>query len=158
MALSGIAQPTRALGDGRRVRARVEDNTVLLLDFGQARFGVVQTGFTFQRTEDRATIEIIGTEGTINFLGWDWAPRGIEVYANKTGKWETRATDQRGYHWRNGASDLARCLATGERPAQSAAHAYHVLEAMLGAVRSARTGRQIHLRSQFPYPLYSRSG
>jgi len=158
VALSGVAVPSRTL-HGQEISVEADDNTTLLLDFGRGVQGVIQTGFVYPTRadgsaayDDRVTIEVLGTRGAINWLGYDWEPRGIEVRGEASPDWETRAADQKGYTWKNGGSSLARCLATGEQSPMSAAHAYHTLEVMLGALESARTGRRIEIQSTFPPP------
>jgi predicted dehydrogenase len=158
-ALAGVAIPHRTVA-GQDVRVEADDSTVLLLDFGNAAYGVIQTGFAYPMYpghhgiyDERSTIEILGTRGAINWLGYDWAPRGIEIRTQASEAWERRAEDQQGYTWQNGGSYLARCLATGERSLLTAEHAYHTLEVMLGALESARSGKRVEIRSRFPWPL-----
>lgn len=151
-AFAGIGQPVRRMKDGTRVRVQEPDNFCILLDFGGARFGVIQTGFVGVQTDDRFTIELIGTEGTVNVLGHDWAPKGIE-FGTRWGKsWRVLARDQRGYAWENGARVTAEALAAGRRPPATAEQALHVLEVMLAAERSARVRRAVPVRTRFPLP------
>jgi len=154
VALSGIAVPRRTL-HGEEFTVEAEDHTVLLLDFGEGVFAAIQTGFVYPLYDDRATIEICGTGGALNWLGYDWEPRGIDVRTVESTEWQTRAADQHNYIWENGGSYIARCLATGEQPLMTAEHAYHTLEVMLGALESARSGRRVELRSAFPWPIIS---
>lgn len=158
VAMSGIAIPVRTLNNGRKVRAEVEDNTILTLDFGQSRFGVIQTGFTFEKVDgggghhadmQTPSIEVIGFDGSARMLGYDWAPGGIEVGLRKKKGWQLIAKDQGAWSWQGGAAHLAECLATGKKPVQTMEHAYHVEEIMLSAIRSAKTGRRIRLTSTF---------
>ena len=158
VAPSGVSVPVRSL-HGEEIAVEADDNTTLLLDFGRGTQAVIQTGFVYpMRSEggaaydDRATIELLGTRGTIDWLGYDWEPRGIELRTQNSADPETRATDQQGYTWKNGGSYLACCLAEGRRSLMGAEHAYHTLEVMLGALESARTGRLIPIRSTFPLP------
>ena len=53
----------------------------MLLDFGDARFAVVTTGFTMQAYRSPC-IELYGTEGVLQMLGDDWAPEGYELWRN----------------------------------------------------------------------------
>ncbi len=163
-AFSGIAVPVRRLEGGKRVRTEVEDNTILLMDFGGARFGVVQSGFTFTKVDEsdghhtssdphETSIEVIGTKGSVRFLGYDWAPAGLRVGLSREKGWRTIATNQKGYTWAGGASYLAECLAKGCKPILTGEHAYHVLEVMTAAFRAAKTRRTIPVRSRFPWPL-----
>ena len=85
-AMTGVAIPERII-DGERVRVRAEDNAHVLIDFGDARFAVVTTGFTMQRYRSPC-IELYGTHGVMQMLGDDWAPEGHEVWRNDAESWE----------------------------------------------------------------------
>jgi predicted dehydrogenase len=152
VALSGIAVPVRP-AEGRDVATTAEDNTMLLLDFGDACFGCVQSGFVYRAYKDDWTLEVCGTEGNLTLLGYDWGPQGVDVFSKRTGAWERRAKDQGDYHWRGGASYVARCLTEGTEPLMTGEHAFHVLEVMLAAVESARTGRRVAVESRFRWPV-----
>src|SRR3712207_8783523 len=54
-AMTGVAIPERIV-DGERVAVRAGDNAHVLLDFGDARFAVVSTGFTIQKYRDRKSV------------------------------------------------------------------------------------------------------
>jgi predicted dehydrogenase len=159
VALSGVAVPDRVVG-GVPIKVEAEDNTILLLDFGESVYGVIQTGFTYPAYDDRFTIELMGTGGALNWLGYDWAPQGIEVYTLGSGEewmedrpWQTHAEDQAGYTWQCGGSYLARCLAEDEEALMTPEHAYHCLEVMLAGSESAENGRRVEIQSTFPWPI-----
>ncbi len=161
VALAGVAIARRTLR-GEEFGVEADDNVALLLDFGGASYAVIQTGYVYPMYsghrgvhDDRVTIELVGTRGAINWLGYDWAPKGIEVRTVDSETWDTRAADQQGYTWQCGGSYLARCLATGEKPLMTVEHAYHTLEVMLAALESGRTGRRVEVRSTFPWPVGS---
>lgn len=151
-ALCGVALPERFV-DGELVRVEADDNVALLIDHGDAVYSCVQTGFVYGAFRDDRTIELIGIEGAVNMLGYDWAPRGVEVFSHGSGRWDIRCTDPAGYTWSAGASYVAECLVTGKKPLMTAEHAIHVLEIMLAALESAATGRRIAVHSTFPWPL-----
>jgi predicted dehydrogenase len=158
-ALAGVAIPSRRIGD-QEFAVEAEDNLALLIDFGGASYAVIQTGFVYPMYpghrgiyDVRSTIELLGTNGAVNWLGYDWAPLGIEIRTAERESWELRAEDQEGYTWQNGGSYLARCLAEGEQSLMTTEHAYHTLEVMLGALESARTGQRVAIRSTFPWPI-----
>jgi predicted dehydrogenase len=152
MALSGIAIPERVV-EGERVRVEADDNTMLLMDHGETVFSCVQTGFVYRTHRSEHTVELIGTRGCVNLLGHDWAPNGVEVWAEARHGWETRCEDQGGYGWQSGASYVAKCLATGEPCLMTGEHAFHVLEVMLAALKSAETGSRVEVESGFPWPV-----
>ncbi len=78
-ACEGTAIPERVVDD-ERITVESEDNGHLLLDFGDSRFASIMTGFTIQRYRWPA-IELYGTEGVLQLLGDDWAPRGVRAMA-----------------------------------------------------------------------------
>jgi predicted dehydrogenase len=153
-ALAGTALPEREV-DGQIVRAEADDNVMLLMDHGNAVFSSVATGFVYRVQREERTIELIGTKGGVNMLGFDWEPKGVEVWTESSERWETRCEDQEGYRWQSGGSYVARCLATGEDSLMTAEHAFHVMEIMLAAHESSRTGRRVETGSRFPWPIVS---
>src|SRR5690606_587683 len=74
MAMSGIAIPERMV-DGAMMPVETDDNAQLLLDFGNACYAVVTTGFTIQQYNVPG-VELYGSDGTLQMIGEDWAPRG----------------------------------------------------------------------------------
>jgi predicted dehydrogenase len=74
MAMTGIAQPERIV-DGRPLEVEVPDTMQIMLEFGDATFATVTTGFTMQRYRSPA-IELYGTAGTLQMLGNDFKPNG----------------------------------------------------------------------------------
>ena len=57
-AMTGVAIPERII-DGEPIQVRAEDNAHVLIDFGDARFAVVTTGFTMQAYRSPA-LELYG--------------------------------------------------------------------------------------------------
>ena len=85
-AMTGVAIPERVI-DGEPIRVQAEDNAHVLIDFGDARFAVVTTGFTMQQYRSPC-IELYGTHGVLQMLGDDWAPEGYELWRNDRSVWE----------------------------------------------------------------------
>lgn len=152
VALSGIAIPERTV-EGERVSVEADDDTMLLMDHGSVVFSCVQTGFVYRVHRSDRTIELIGTHGCVNLLGHDWGPEGVEIWTEARTGWETRGEDQQSYGWQHGASSMAEGLATGQPCAMTGEHAFHVLEVMLAALESAKTGRRVEVHSRFPWPI-----
>ncbi|MGQ9488706.1 MAG: Gfo/Idh/MocA family protein [Armatimonadota bacterium] len=150
-ALMGTAIPYRFV-EQQHVKVEADDNTIVLMDHGNSVFSCVMTGFVYSPYHDEHTIELVGTKGSINMLGWDWHPRGVEIWDSENNVWKVVCEDQKGYNWNQGGSYLARCLATGEKPLMTIEHAFHVLEVMLAAQQSAETGQRVQVYSQFPTP------
>jgi predicted dehydrogenase len=151
MAMSGIAIPERIV-DGRPMQVQTDDNAQLLLDFGDARYAVVTTGFTIQKYRVPG-IELYGADGTIQMIGEDWAPRGYELWRNDAGCWQT-FEDQSGWPWADGARHLIECIETETRPVITPEHAYHALEIMIKTMESGRSGRALPIESTFEPPRF----
>jgi predicted dehydrogenase len=148
MAMTGTARPQR-LVDGELVQVETEDSAQILLDFGGAVFAVVTTGFTMQKYRVPG-IEIYGSEGTIQMLGEDWAPRGYELWQNTVGAWQVFDETDGDWPWTDGLRHLVECIQRGERPLITPEQHYHALEIMLRARDSGRDGRAYDVESSFP--------
>ena len=151
MAMSGIAIPERVV-DGKLKQVRTDDNMQLLLDFGDARYAVVTTGFTIQQYNVPG-IELYGTTGTIQMIGEDWAPTGYEMWRNEDGFWRTY-NEGSNWPWSDGIRHLIECIETGTQPVITPEHAYHVLEIMLKSAESGRTGQALPIESTFVPPRF----
>ena len=146
-AMTGIAQRER-LVQGRKLKVAIEDNAQILLDFGGATFAVVTSGFTMQKYRSPA-LELYGTSGTMQMLGDDWAPEGYELWQNNVDAWQTYYETDPHWQWTAGLKHLLDCIQKGESPSLAPEHAYHVLEIMLAAQASGRTGRSQKIHSSF---------
>lgn len=147
VAMTGVATPRRAVAGGV-VEVESEDNAHILLHFGDAVFASVATGFNMQKYR-RPGLELYGTEGTIQLLGDDWAPRGYEMWQNDVGAWQIFGETAPNWPWTFGLEYLLDCIGQGLRPTGSPIHALHVLEVMLKAKESGRTGRMQTIESRF---------
>ena len=147
---AGVAIPEREI-NGRRVAVEAEDNAQVLLDFGEACFGVVTSGFTMQQYRSPA-LEIYGTTGTIQMLGDDWDPDGYELWQNAAGCWRVFKETTPDWSWADGLWHLVDCLYRKVAPTVGKEHAFHVLEVILKAQQSAREGRALAIESTFPRP------
>jgi predicted dehydrogenase len=151
VALTGTAIPERII-EGERVRCEADDNAMLLLDHGGAVFSCIQTGFVYGPYREDRTVEVVGTRGSVNLLGWDWEPKGVEVRSERTSGWEVRCIDQQGYDWSRCGSYVCEWLATGRPAPMTAEHAFHALEIMLAAQQSSATGQRVTIASRFDWP------
>jgi predicted dehydrogenase len=151
MAMSGVAIPEREV-NGKMVKVESHDNAQLLLDFGDARYAVVTTGFTFQRYRN-AGLELYGSDGTIQMLGEDWAPKGYELWQNEVGAWQL-FDDDSNWPWCDGIRHMIESIETGTKPIITPEHAYHVLEIMVKSMESGNTGVAIDIESSFTLPNF----
>jgi len=162
-ALSGCSQPKRpvAYTDDAGVRREkferytADDNTQLLLDWGNATFGTVD-GTHCMVASRGPRMEFYGTAGVLNLYGQREAP--LELYCQREDLglqgWinpEPPASLPGVARWdlADGVAHLADCILTGRKPVPSGEHARHVIELIVAAYRAARTGRRQTLRTTF---------
>jgi predicted dehydrogenase len=155
-AMTGVAIPERVI-NGEPIRVRAEDNAHVLIDFGDARFAVVTTGFTMQSYRSPC-LELYGTHGVLQMLGDDWAPEGYELWRNDRSTWELNPESEPTWPWTDGLRHLVECLETGQEPVTRPEHAYHALEIMLAAQAAGEDGRARDITSDFPAPDLARLG
>ncbi len=151
VAMSGIAIPEREV-NGQRVKVESHDNAQILLDFGDARYAVVTTGFTIQRYRN-AGLELYGTQGTIQMIGEDWAPKGYELWQNQAGCWQV-FEEGSNWPWTDGIRHMIESIQTGTKPTITPEHAYHVLEIMVKAMESGDSGQFLSIESTFTPPRF----
>jgi predicted dehydrogenase len=155
--LSGISETVRVVRsgafDGKEIRPEVDDNTLIMLDFGQATFAVVDSTYGVKATRG-PSLEIYGSAGTIlagRRQSDDEPP--FELYR------DDRAAGVRG--WMSPIMRLPRVRqAIGvvalvdankhdRRPALTPEHARHVIEIMTKCLPAAREGRSLPLETTF---------
>ena len=147
MAMTGTAQPER-LVNGQPIKVEIEDNAQILLDFGDSVFATVTSGFTMQKYQSPG-LELYGTTGTMQMLGDDWAPEGYEIWQNDVGAWQKYYETDPHWQWTAGLNHLVECIHEQKRPAITPEHAYHVLEIMIAAQISGKTGQRREIESTF---------
>jgi predicted dehydrogenase len=157
-ALSTISRPVRHVPrgpfEGTEVPVEVDDNVLILLDFGQGVLGFVDSGFC--TVETRAPeLEIYGTAGTLSARGTYMIPDGsttIELYRDdardqgwtiayeRLGEPRTRAM---------GLAHMVDCLLDGAELVLTPERARHVVEIIDKAVEATRTGQTMKLETTF---------
>jgi predicted dehydrogenase len=157
-----IDTPTRNIRDKGEVKVTEEDNAMVLLDHGNGVLSHTQSGFNFfnphgheGHEETRHTISIVGSRGSMGLVGYDWEPLGVDLATEEKPQSQRHETDAAGYVWQQGASLVCECLATGKEPLFTPEHALHVVEIIVAARESQRTGRRIELKSTFKWPVVS---
>ncbi len=159
-AMVSIVTPERTVSDKGRIQVTEEDNAMVLMDHGRGVLSHVQSGFNYFNPhghegtgENRHTIRIVGSQGYLGLVGYDWAPIGVDVATIDAPELRREATDTGGYVWEMGAALAAEVLVTGKEWAVTPEHALHVLEIISAARKSSAEGRRIELKSTFPWPV-----
>ena len=164
VAFSGITEKERTVRggpyQGKKIEVTEDDNTLLMLDFGNSAFAVVDGTFNVNAARG-PQVEIFGRAGTIN-LGNTWqdpASPAIEIFKLDAAPGVDGWIIPRGrgidgpesalYQRAIVVKHLAECVREQKHPILSAEHARHALEIMIMAIESARTGQAIELTTTF---------
>ncbi|MCU0357463.1 MAG: Gfo/Idh/MocA family oxidoreductase [Cyclobacteriaceae bacterium] len=160
MGMTSIVTPERNVDNKGKIKVVAEDNAMVLMDHGNGVLSHVQCGFNYfdpygheGQGQDKPTISIWGTRGSLQLIGYDWAPFGVDEATLEQEHGVRVATDTGSYVWEHGASVIAESLAMNNEPRINAEHALHVLEIIEAVRQSQATGKRIMLKSTFPYPI-----
>lgn len=167
VAYSGITEPTRVVRGGpfagKEIEVTTPDNTLMMLDFGEATFAVIDGTYNVNAAKS-PQIEIFGRAGTLNLYNThsDASNPPYELYrldaAPGVDGWITPKNSGRsGVHQREWdrlrravlVKHLAESVRDDTHPVLSAEHARHALEIMIMSAQSAQSGEVIELRTAF---------
>ncbi|HEY3079801.1 MAG TPA: Gfo/Idh/MocA family oxidoreductase [Chloroflexota bacterium] len=135
---------------GKQIEVEIDDNSLLMLDFGEARFCFLDATYCVPATQGPRT-EIHGADGTI-------AEVGVPGRANQTRLQLYRAEDK---EWREipvepappcrdlGVLHMVDSLREGTPLVLTGEHGRHLVEVMAKAPEAARTGRTIPIETTF---------
>ena len=158
-AFTGIAMPERPVRSGpvkgKTIQVETDDNGLILLDFGNATFAVIDGTYCVQAAKG-PRMEFYGSQGTIN-VNDRGAEAPLELYREDesldvSGWMPVQLGDGRGapsWSLASGVEHLAQCILQGKQPVISAQHARHCLEVMLKAMEASRTGQAQEITSTF---------
>jgi len=164
-ALSGRVLPERMFA-GKPVSIEIDDNTILLLDFGNGAFAVVHGTVAGAVIDDFGAGCFFGTEGEIRGLllngepfefpgreltlgapTWDWETQ-MRVLPHVTGPHRQILES----HVFEDIMQLVDWVRTGAPSPVNAEHARHVIEIIEAGYRAAESRTRQELRTTFPFP------
>lgn len=159
-AMTSVVEPNRQIRGRGRIAVVAEDNAIVLMDHGQGIISTMQSGFNYFNPhghdgsrENRHTVSIVGSTGNMGLVGYDWAPRAVEVATQAQPEFRRHAAEPHDYVWQQGASLAAQSLVTGRPTLFTAEHSLHIVEIIGAARESQATGRRIPIRSTFRWPV-----
>jgi predicted dehydrogenase len=160
VAMTNIITPTRKTDNKGQIKVEAEDNAMVLMLHASGALSHVQCGFNYfdpygheGNGQEKPTISIVGTKGSMHLIGYDWKPFGVDMATIDDEKGQRYATDAGSYVWEQGATIIAEGMATGTEPRINVEHALHVLEIIEAARNSQATGKRIALKSVFKWPM-----
>lgn len=152
-AFSGLAVPevvmTAHKVRGKRLKVQVDDTTPMILDFGDAIFASIDASYNMLSSRLPA-MQIWGSEGALTapqFMGNE-----IGVWHRGDAEWQISHLPTTVYDKLGVASGLLHwldCVRSGKQPINNGRHGRHVLDILLSAQESARTGRAVELSTAF---------
>jgi predicted dehydrogenase len=169
-ALSGIRVPEHEFL-GERITTEADDNTVLTLDFGDARYAVVHGTASGAISKQFAAGVYFGTRGTIDGVLLNGKPF---EFPNRKETLDVPVTDWEGQngvlphvtgthrtieeaHVFEDLMQLVESVVSGEPSAVTAEHARHVIDIIEGGYRAATTGATQELTTTFELPELARA-
>lgn len=161
-AMLSIVTPTRTIRDKGDIQVETEDNAMVLMEHDNGILSHVQSGFNYFNPhghdgseENRHTVSIVGNQGYMGLVGYDWDPQGVDLATEDQPAYTRHVTDKRDFVWQMGASVAAQCLATGVDIPITPEHALHVLEIIQATHESHETKTRIPMTSTFQWPVFS---
>ncbi|GAB4529975.1 MAG: Gfo/Idh/MocA family oxidoreductase [Anaerolineae bacterium] len=155
-AFSGLAVPevvmTARKVRGQTLKVQVDDTTPMILDFGDAIFASIDASYNMLSSRLPA-MQIWGSEGALTapqFLGDE-----VGMWRRGDAEWHITHLPPSLYDELGLASGLLHwldCIREGKQPINNGRHARHVLDVLLSAQESARTGLAQVLTTHFDWP------
>lgn len=157
---SGIAVADR-YWEGKKLDIVMDDNTYLLLDFGDSVFASVTGNFCTPQFALGPQVELYGTKGIVNIGGWTRKNIPIEFYSQeemfgfRSGRYKpaedtsappTLAAEA---HTVMDVIHVATCIVEGREPNMKCEQAAHVIEVIEKGYESARKGQAVELQTTF---------
>lgn len=147
---SGMIIPERDY-HGQKIICEMDDNTMLLLDFGDALFGFVYASVKGSLTEGFQP-NIYGTYGAI--VGTRFGERDLKLPHDLPPHVAGEHARMPEYHVFEDMMQLVDWVRNGQASIASAEHARHVIEIIEAGYRSAETGQTQTMTTSFaPLPL-----
>ncbi len=148
---SGRSRPVRITTAGpyrgKHIEVHIDDNSLLMLDFGEARFGFLDATYCVEASMG-PQLEIYGSEGTLSVIG-NGANASLHLYRSSQKEWIRVDVPPSSPVRDLGVLHMVECLLDGTELVLTGARARHLLEVMLAAPRAAAEGRTIELTTTF---------
>ena len=149
---SGRNVPTREIlagpFKGKTIEVNIDDNSLLLLDFGDDRFAFLDATYCVMASMG-PRMEIYGSEGTIALAGRRDIGPPLHLYRLETMEWAQPHVPPTPPVRDLGVLHMVDCLLQNEPLELTGEHARHLVEIMATAPQAAREGRTIELSTTF---------
>lgn len=143
---------------GDTIDVEVDTHVNGLMEFENGAIGSILTTFDVYNSK-APSIEIYGTEGTLQVPDPDWFGGEIKLYRPETEEYSVIPSmfpydgNCRGL----GLADMAKAIQTGREIRVSGERALHVLEVMCGFIKSSEEHRHIDIETPYTKPALMKS-
>jgi len=160
MAMTSIVNKEREIDEKGIVKVNEEDNAHILLEHDNGVISHIMCGFNYfdpfgheAKNQTLHSIQIFGDKGNMRLIGYDWEPKSVVLDNSWTEAPQVVQTDDGGYQWQEGATQIAGALSKNIEPRINVLHSLHVLEIIEAARKSSKEGMKVKLVSSFPFPM-----
>ena len=160
MAMTSIVNKEREIDEKGIVKVKEEDNAHILLEHDNGVISHIMCGFNYfdpfgheAKNQTLHSIQIFGDKGNMRLIGYDWEPKSVVLDNSWTEAPQVVQTDDGGYQWQEGATQIAGALSKNIEPRINVLHSLHVLEIIEAARKSSKEGIKVKLVSSFPFPM-----
>ena len=160
MAMTSIVNKEREIDEKGIVKVDEEDNAHILLEHDNGVISHIMCGFNYfdpfgheAKNQTLHSIQIFGDKGNMRLIGYDWEPKSVVLDNSWTEAPQIVQTDDGGYQWQEGATQIAGALSKNIEPRINVLHSLHVLEIIEAARKSSKEGMKVKLVSSFPFPM-----
>jgi len=154
-ALSGISEKIRTtrsgVFDGKKIVPKVDDLTLVMLDFGNATFGFVDCSYCVKASNKGSDLEIFGSGGTL-VIREDVNNRlqlYLDNFETNVRGWMSPIVQWPEFKQSYGVKDLIEAIEQNREPLLSAKHARHVIEIMNKCYVAVKEKRSIKIETIF---------
>jgi predicted dehydrogenase len=133
---------------GKRIDVEIDDTSLMMLDFGDARFAFLDATYSVEATLG-PSLEIHGSEGTIAVVEKGFRLVAINLYESSKGAWRDVEIPPTSPCRDLGVLHLVDSLLEGQPLRLTGERGRHLLDVMTAATRSAREGRTIDMTTTF---------
>jgi predicted dehydrogenase len=140
---------------GRRIRKPEPDVAHTLLIHRSGAISSIVASHAICAYE-RPGLELYGSIGTAYLRGDDWDPRGVDVWRESTGSWESFAPIEPTWLWTDGLIDLVRSLRASRLPQSDLAQDLHLIDVLAAAEISRHRRAPVTVRATWQAPARPR--
>jgi predicted dehydrogenase len=131
---------------GRRIRNPEPDVAHTILTHRSGAISSIVASHAICAYE-RPGLELYGSSGTAHLRGDDWDPRGVDIWRESTGSWESFAPIEPTWLWTDGLIDLVRSLRARRSPQCDLAQDIHLIDVLDAAEKSRRRHAPVNVRA-----------